>query len=212
MKPVRLASIMDTTPSKKHPRTKPADVRREELMDAAQSLFLEKGFEGTSVDEIVRAANVAKGTFYLHFRSKAEILVALQERFVSEFCRELEAALSGGAALSWSARLDLWLEAAVNGYLDRVAIHDLVFHEFGPAKRHMKHDNPVLSLLTSFLSDGARAGAWVMGEPRLTAVMMFNALHSAVDETLVDDAPVDRAALTGECRVFCRRALGLPGN
>lgn len=64
-------------------RTKPAEIRRSELMSAAETIFLEKGFVATSVDEIVRKADVAKGTFYLHFRSKDDILVALRERFIA---------------------------------------------------------------------------------------------------------------------------------
>lgn len=43
------------------------------LMQAAEELFLHKGFAGTSIDDIVRAASVAKGTFYLYFQDKGEI-------------------------------------------------------------------------------------------------------------------------------------------
>lgn len=43
------------------------------LMQAAETMFLQKGFAGTSIDDIVRTAGVAKGTFYLYFQDKAEI-------------------------------------------------------------------------------------------------------------------------------------------
>ena len=58
-----------TTTTTKRSRTKPAEVRRDELMDAAQALFMEKGFAATSVAEIVEGAGVAKGTFYTYFQS-----------------------------------------------------------------------------------------------------------------------------------------------
>ena len=60
------------------PRTKPAEIRREELLDAAEQLFLTRGIAATSVDAIVGGADVAKGTFYLHFQSKEHLLAALQ--------------------------------------------------------------------------------------------------------------------------------------
>jgi AcrR family transcriptional regulator len=49
------------------------DERRQSLLDAARALFAEKGYHDTTVDDITRAANVAKGTFYLYFSEKREI-------------------------------------------------------------------------------------------------------------------------------------------
>lgn len=43
------------------------------MLAAALSLFLEKGFDRTSIDEITRNSNVAKGTFYLYFKDKVDI-------------------------------------------------------------------------------------------------------------------------------------------
>ena len=61
-------------------RTKPAEVRLDELMGAAQALFLEKGVEATTISEITEAAGVAKGTFYVYSPCKQEMLVAVGER------------------------------------------------------------------------------------------------------------------------------------
>ena len=57
--------------------TKAQDERRRELLDAARELFVEKGYEETSVSDIVGRVDVAQGTFYLYFRSKQEILIAI---------------------------------------------------------------------------------------------------------------------------------------
>jgi AcrR family transcriptional regulator len=204
--------MIDTTTALKRPRTKPAAVRREELMDAAQALFLEKGFAFTSVDEIVRAADVAKGTFYLHFRTKDEVLLALRERYVTAFCDRLENALSKPETGSLSDRLDAWIAAAVNGYLDQVALHDLVFHEFRPSHRRMKHDSPLILQLSAFLSEGARQNGWWVEDAHLTAVMIFHSIHGAVDECVVAPQPIDRSFVIRSARSFCRRALGLAEN
>lgn len=47
---------------------------REELVGVALRLFRENGIAGTSVDDIVSAAGIAKGTFYLYFKAKADIV------------------------------------------------------------------------------------------------------------------------------------------
>ncbi|MBN2796304.1 MAG: TetR/AcrR family transcriptional regulator [Clostridia bacterium] len=48
------------------------------LLQAAEKLFLEKGIQNTSVSDIVKAAGVAKGTYYLYFQDKA----AIEERLI----------------------------------------------------------------------------------------------------------------------------------
>lgn len=51
--------------------------KRRRLLRAAYELFCEKGVESTSVDDIVRRSDVAKGTFYLYFRDKTALLESL---------------------------------------------------------------------------------------------------------------------------------------
>lgn len=60
--------------------TKDPEARRNEIMEAALELFLERGAEGTAVTDIVRSVGVAQGTFYYHFDSKDSLLDALAER------------------------------------------------------------------------------------------------------------------------------------
>lgn len=53
--------------------------RRERLKDAALALFGEKGYEGTSVGEIALQAKLPVGSFYQHYRTKKQLLVALMD-------------------------------------------------------------------------------------------------------------------------------------
>lgn len=56
---------------------KDAEERRQELLDTARRLFIEKGYEKTSVNDILQAVGIAKGTFYYYFTSKEEVLEAM---------------------------------------------------------------------------------------------------------------------------------------
>ncbi|SKA95769.1 transcriptional regulator, TetR family [Caloramator quimbayensis] len=49
-------------------------IKRNKLFDAAYDLFLTKGFSSTAIDDIVKKAGVAKGTFYLYFKDKYDIM------------------------------------------------------------------------------------------------------------------------------------------
>ncbi len=57
-----------------------AEVRRSELVDCAQALFFSKGYEATTIADIIARAGVSKGGFYHHFLSKEDLLDALIER------------------------------------------------------------------------------------------------------------------------------------
>ncbi|MDQ2713572.1 MAG: TetR/AcrR family transcriptional regulator [Chloroflexota bacterium] len=56
------------------------DIRREEIIAAAGDLFSRKGFHGTSVPEIARAAGISAGLIYYVFSSKDDILLACFEK------------------------------------------------------------------------------------------------------------------------------------
>ncbi|PYF04306.1 TetR/AcrR family transcriptional regulator [Ureibacillus chungkukjangi] len=53
--------------------------RKRQIIHAARQLFLDKGFNDTSIIDIISSANVSKGTFYNHFSSKVQCLIAILE-------------------------------------------------------------------------------------------------------------------------------------
>jgi len=67
--------------------------RRNAILDAAERLFHEHPERMANVSEVADSAGVAKGTVYLYFPSKEEMLLALHERHVAAFFAELNALL-----------------------------------------------------------------------------------------------------------------------
>ncbi|GAA0307954.1 AcrR family transcriptional regulator [Gracilibacillus halotolerans] len=55
------------------------NAKKEQIVNAALHLFVNKGFRQTSIQDIIDMANVAKGTFYNYFKSKNECLMAIME-------------------------------------------------------------------------------------------------------------------------------------
>lgn len=68
--------------------------RKQELLQIAYRLFLSKGYEETSVDEIIEEAQIAKGTFYYHFKSKEALLEALINKMITEKVEQAKKILS----------------------------------------------------------------------------------------------------------------------
>lgn len=56
--------------------------RQAQLMSIALYMFSEKGYNATSVDDIIKEAGIAKRTFYLHFDSKAELLDKIIDTYI----------------------------------------------------------------------------------------------------------------------------------
>lgn len=59
--------------------------KRESILDAAQHLWITQTDRLSSMDALAQASGVAKGTLYLYFRSKEEVLLALHERDIEQF-------------------------------------------------------------------------------------------------------------------------------
>jgi AcrR family transcriptional regulator len=56
------------------------DATREQILNAAERLFAARGVEATTIDDIVAAADVARGTFYYNFATKEEVAIAIGRR------------------------------------------------------------------------------------------------------------------------------------
>ena len=55
----------------------PPELRRHQLLKAARTLFVKKGYQGTTTEQIARRAGLTKGALYHHFTNKEDILMGL---------------------------------------------------------------------------------------------------------------------------------------
>jgi AcrR family transcriptional regulator len=63
---------------------KKAEERRTEILDAAQALFLSRGYDATTVNDLLNAVGISKGAFYHHFSAKEDVLQALVWRMAEQ--------------------------------------------------------------------------------------------------------------------------------
>jgi AcrR family transcriptional regulator len=99
--------------------------RRREILDAAERLFRSRPEGLASMDELAEAAGVAKGTLYLYFPSKEEVLVALHERYMAGFFDKLQAALESKRAFTVETLLALGRKE-ITGHPVRLSLASLV--------------------------------------------------------------------------------------
>jgi AcrR family transcriptional regulator len=196
--------------AKPRPRTKPPEERRDELMNAAKRLFLKQGVASTTIEQITSGADVAKGTFYLYFSSKEDVLAALGERFGQDHLEKIKTAIAAKPEADWRAKLATWAKACATSYLDSIRLHDIVFYGPRPRRREGLVDNIVIDHLSELLRGGGEAGAWSVDDPRFTAVFLFSGLHAVVDDAYSKEKRVNRTRLWQRAERLFFREVGIP--
>ena len=164
-------------------RTRAAEVAREstrkELLKAALEIFGEKGYPTTTISDIVGAAGVTQGTFYLYFKNKADIF--------SELLRENREHMISGlvvAGLENVKTKEDWLQMA-----DRVA-------EF--LLDYIKIYGDIMRL---FISEAATIGSEFHEDSNAFTVGIINQIkrmleHGKKMELLRDDIDIEAVAIT----------------
>lgn len=65
-------------------------VKKQLIMEKSLELFAEQGFEATSVQQITKRCGISKGAFYLSFKSKEELILALIDQFMEQFLSNID--------------------------------------------------------------------------------------------------------------------------
>jgi TetR/AcrR family transcriptional regulator, cholesterol catabolism regulator len=158
----------------------------ERLYEAAVDLIGEHGYAGTTVDEIVARAGVAKGTVYYHFKSKAELVKALLDDGLQRLAASFKAEAEGAQGAEQTLRALVRAELA---YIQRYqAFSKLVMSEMWRVDRDWQDGLRVLrdqyvSVYARCLDEGVQEGAFRAG---LDAQAAGSAIFGMVATTALD--------------------------
>ncbi|WP_431980332.1 TetR/AcrR family transcriptional regulator [Streptomyces qinglanensis] len=162
-----------SAPAQPAGRFQPPDVRRRQILDATAALLLDDGYEALTVSKVAARAGVAKGTVYLYFDSKQELLAALQAEMWDRMLQQPTALLEQ-PGLTWTERLDGLVAAWITAEQDHHELYHRLFHEPGGAVG----EEPMTAardLLVSLLTQGRAAGEFDVPDPGLTADFLTHA-------------------------------------
>src|SRR5215469_17396213 len=187
------------------PRTKPAEQRRADLLEAGRTLFLSKGVAATSLEEITSRAGVSKGLFYLYFHSKDDLLQALRDQFSVKLADRIR--IAANSVEDWGARLDACVEAIFGSYREQHDLHEVMFRHGGhvPASHQATHAL-VLQALSDLLASGVAAGAFDVDDPVATAGLLRASTHGFDPDFLGNPARADDRLVHAAQQLFRRAA------
>lgn len=114
--------------------SKNTEERKQEFVDAAEKLFKENGIMDTTVNNIVKELDVAKGLFYYYFKSKDDVIDAISQKYSDAFNQSMMKDMS---STDWKQQVDQFIDNCIQSFADM------------DAKLKGKRDDVDLSALSS---------------------------------------------------------------
>ena len=200
------------------------DERRGETLDTAERLIYEHGYERTPVSAIINAIGIAKGTFYHHFESKADLLDAMVRR-LAERMMELAVPALNDQALDAVAKLHAVFGGVGHWKLkNRGFLTSLLRALYAPentALRLRAHKASLMAFAPAIervVAQGVDEGVFHCANPDIAVRLLFTLaadLGEILAGYLLADAPPDLAEVQRQLAAYndaINRLLGAPAG
>ncbi|WP_232380915.1 TetR/AcrR family transcriptional regulator [Paenibacillus tianjinensis] len=165
-------------------RSREMELRRKDIIEAAEHVFFEKGYERSTMDDVAKQAEFSKRTLYAYFNSKEQIYFEIMIRGYRRLIGLLQDKLQGNN--SFSAMEALWEITSV-------------YYEFSCGEPHyfqaiIEYENSLVDFQNG-IPDESRDECYALGEEALQFVK--TALQKGVEDgSIRADLPVDQATMT----------------
>lgn len=189
---------------------KEGEVRKQEILLVARELFVTKGYEQTSVNDILKIVDIAKGTFYYYFASKEEVLAAIILDIVEEGAKRAERILKD-KSLPLVNRIMMAIMAQSPEFEGSEEIRDEM-HKVENAKLEQLYTKAMLKRMTPLLevavAEGGAADVFHLDYPRETIESILLLGHMLFDSNIMDWEMADYPAKIQGFLANMERMLG----
>jgi TetR/AcrR family fatty acid metabolism transcriptional regulator len=178
------------------------DLKRSEILGAAETVFASKGFARSTMEEIARKAEFATGTIYLYFRNKEQLYITLLESKARGYLDYV------GGRLDKAKRREERLMILVRASLDYVSLHSGFFKIFfaerdrlewrvkdAVRERIVRTHQAIIELFGDVIADAMRARLIKRCSPRKVATALMGLMNAVVREWLLSESNVRVAGL-----------------
>lgn len=169
-------------------KKEPGSVYRHNIASAAQELFMQKGTEGTSMNEIAQKAGYSKATLYVYFKNKEEIVGLLVLESMQMLYEHISDALETStntkeryksichALITYQQQYPFYFQLA----LSEINI-DFTHTDFLPEEQEtFRVGEKINDKLRRFIQDGIGAGDFRAGIPIMTTIFSFWGMMSGL--------------------------------
>lgn len=156
--------------------------RTAQIVQAAIVVFARKGFYSTRMEDVARQAGVSKGTLYLYFRSKDDIVWAILESFFAQEFEGLRALIDAEGAVA--DRLVEWGRGVVGAAQEMMGVLSIGYELYALAARQdnvrlylKQHYAGYIDLLEQIVMQGGERGEYSVSNAREIAITIIALLE-----------------------------------
>ncbi len=163
--------------------------RRQNIMMAAKRVFTAKGFEGSTMEDIAREAELSPGTLYLYFKNKDELYASLSLRVLQFMTVRLEHAVQDSGS-TYDEKKKALVDAMFDIYeFDPIILNNMFHLQSSEALKSLSEEllteinglsRKALRMITSVFADGMDSGAVRAYHPTAVADIFWSMFTGAV--------------------------------
>ncbi|GAB0169280.1 TetR/AcrR family transcriptional regulator [Lysinibacillus sp. CTST325] len=185
--------------------------RRNEILDAADELFGQKGFDGTSTNDILEKVGIARGTLYYHFKSKEDIMDALIDRYNTQILGAANGIAADKSIAVHERIVRVVMALNISGENGKEIIDHI--HKPQNALMHQKIQKVIINglppILTGIIREGIEQGLFSTPYPYECMEMIVAYTNTVFDDDMVDLTDEERAARIPAFIFNVERLLGV---
>lgn len=187
--------------------------RRRQIMSAAKTVFAEAGYHGASINAIIERAQIARGTFYLYFESKAAVFDAILDQAMAELRArihriEVEEPGAPPPQVQLREQVTSTLDYIVR---DRALATLLLSAGHTPdaeaTERLEQFFGEVRDLLRRAMATGMEIGLLRKVEPDLAAAAMLGMIRGVIEQLIRDPSPPPVEVVVAEVLLMALRGV-----
>jgi AcrR family transcriptional regulator len=188
------------------PRSDVSEERKNQILNAAEQVFTKKGFDQTRMDDIAGETGLSKGTLYLYFKSKDDLIIAILDRIFRSAFKQLEARQIN--QLSATEAIRQFTEETIRDYAHMLRILPIAYEFLALAFRNQTVRNALkqylqvyMDILVPIIQRGIDSGEFRRVDAQEVAIAAGAVYEGTVllwvyDNSLVDVDKNIRAGIT----------------
>ena len=171
------------------------EAKESSILDAAETIFAQVGFDGAKVSEIARAASVAEGTVYLYYKNKQDLLAGVVGRFWTQLTLGAEAAIEPDATTR--AQLEQLGRYHLNSILDQFEVVSLTYRARPQQEQDLDQVREYVRVFDRIMQRGVDRGELPKDSPigQLRDVF-FGTLEFSARTLKLRERPYDHSVVT----------------
>jgi AcrR family transcriptional regulator len=178
------------------PRPDVSDERKTQILNAAEQVFTKKGLDLARMDDIAEETGLSKGTLYLYFKSKDDLVIAILDRIFQSIFKQLDA--RKGSQLSATEAILQFTEEAIRDYKRMLRLMPVAYEFLALAfrnktvqkalKQYFRH---YMDVLVPIIQRGIDAGEFRQVDAQETAIAAGAIYEGTVLLWVYDSSLVD---------------------